>query len=247
MSPFQLSLTHDVWPSTPPKNTNRVLTLSHLLGGGWQKHICFCWSHTCAESFEHCYWDISYHTPKMDSANLNIFSELARLWKTTSCFLRDIWQTDRKPRTASTSFVWLSFSVNTIAFTYHPLFELFFHRSYLKTTTNSLESFGLAIRKLLYLFVYSFIFLFNFKCLWAVQLRYTKSGTFFSLPLWLGRLITNENKKRPATLGWNERKMNIESPEIQRGGISYLNPNKEKVDVINWPTIHFSTIERKYI
>ena len=51
----------------------------------------------------------------------------------------DIWQTDCKPRTASTSFVWLPFSVNTITFTYHPLFELFFHRSYLKTTTDMFE------------------------------------------------------------------------------------------------------------
>ena len=30
------------------------------------------------------------------------------------------------------------FSVNTITFTYHPLFELSFHRSYLKTTTISI-------------------------------------------------------------------------------------------------------------
>ena len=42
-----------------------------------------------------------------------------------------------KPRTASTSFVGLPFSANTITFTYHPLFELFFHRSYMKTTTLS--------------------------------------------------------------------------------------------------------------
>ena len=55
--------------------------------------------------------------------------------KTTSHFLRYIWQTDCKPRTASNFFVWLPFSANTIAFTFHPLFELFFHRSYLKTTT----------------------------------------------------------------------------------------------------------------
>ena len=34
------------------------------------------------------------------------------------------------------------FSVNTITYTYHPLFELFFHRSYLKTTTI-IESFSL--------------------------------------------------------------------------------------------------------
>ena len=83
-----------------------------------------------------CYGDISYHTPKMDSSNLNIFSELSRSDKKTSHFLRDIWQTDCKPRTASTSFVWLPFFLfYTITFTYHPLFELFFHRSYLKTTT----------------------------------------------------------------------------------------------------------------
>ena len=87
----------------------------------------------------YCYGDISYHTPKMDSSNLNIFSELARSGRTISRFLRDIWQTDRqtdcKPRTACTSFVWLPFPANTITFTYHPLFELFFHRSYLKITT----------------------------------------------------------------------------------------------------------------
>ena len=61
---------------------------------------------------------------------------LAHSGKTTSRSLRDIWQTDCKPSTASTSFVWLPFSANTITFTYHPLFELFFHRSYLKTTTD---------------------------------------------------------------------------------------------------------------
>ena len=60
---------------------------------------------------------------------------LARSEETTSRSLRDIWLTDCKPSTASTSFVWLPFSANTIMFTYHPLFELFFHRSYLKTTT----------------------------------------------------------------------------------------------------------------
>ena len=61
-------------------------------------------------------------------------SSLARSEKTTSRFLRNIWQTDCKPRTTNTSFAWLPFSANTM-FTYHPLFELFFHRSYLKTTT----------------------------------------------------------------------------------------------------------------
>ena len=59
--------------------------------------------------FDYCYGDISDHTPKMDSSNLNIFSELAHSEKTTSRFLRDIWQTDCKLRTASTSFVWLPF------------------------------------------------------------------------------------------------------------------------------------------
>ena len=83
----------------------------------------------------YCYGDISYHTPKMDSSKLNIFPELRSLGETTSRSLRDIWQTDCKPSTASTSFVWLPFSANTITFTYHPLFELYFHRSYLKTTT----------------------------------------------------------------------------------------------------------------
>ena len=81
----------------------------------------------------HCYGDISYHIPKMDSSNLNI---LARSGKTISRFLRDIWQTDCKPRTAGTSFVWLPFSANTITFTYHSLLELIFHRSNLKTTTT---------------------------------------------------------------------------------------------------------------
>ena len=58
---------------------------------------------------------------------------LARSGETTSRSLQDIWQTDCKPSTASTSFV--CFSAYTITFTCHPLFELFFHRSYLKTTT----------------------------------------------------------------------------------------------------------------
>ena len=44
--------------------------------------------------------------------------------------------TDCKPRTASTSSVWLPYSANTVTFTYHPLFELFFHWCYLKTTTK---------------------------------------------------------------------------------------------------------------
>ena len=60
---------------------------------------------------------------------------LARSGVTTSRSLRDIWQTDCKPSTANTSFVWLPFSANTITFTYYPLFELFFQQSYLKTTT----------------------------------------------------------------------------------------------------------------
>ena len=87
------------------------------------------------DQIHYCYGEISYHTPKIDSYSLNIFSELAHSGKTTSRFLRDICQTDCKPRTASTSFIRLPFSANSIAFTYHPLFELFFHRSYLKTTT----------------------------------------------------------------------------------------------------------------
>ena len=62
----------------------------------------------------YCYGDISYHTPKMDSSNLNILCELARSGKTTSRFLQDIWQTNCKSRTATTSFVWLPFSANTI-------------------------------------------------------------------------------------------------------------------------------------
>ena len=36
-------------------------------------------------------------------------SKHTRSEKTTSRFLRDIWQTDCKPRTASTSFIWLPF------------------------------------------------------------------------------------------------------------------------------------------
>ena len=108
--------------------------------------VCPSVSGSALVLFWYCYGDISYHTPKMDSCNLNIFSELARSEKTTSCFLRDVWQTDCKPRTASTSFVWLLFSANKITFTYHPLFGLFFHRSYLKTTADILmQSFSLFI------------------------------------------------------------------------------------------------------
>ena len=40
--------------------------------------------------YMYCYGDISYHIPKIDSSNLNIFSELARSGMTTSRFLRDI-------------------------------------------------------------------------------------------------------------------------------------------------------------
>ena len=93
--------------------------------------LCFlCWL-LYVMCFLYVLWDISYHTPKIDSSNL----QLSSLGKTTYRFLRDIWQTDCKPRTASTSFVWLPFSANTIAFTCPPLFELFFRWSYLKTTT----------------------------------------------------------------------------------------------------------------
>ena len=89
---------------------------------------------TIVANFPYCYGDISYHTPKMDSSNLNTFAELRTLGEDNFTFLtRNL--TDCKPRTASTSIIWLPFSANTITFTYHPLFELFFHRSYLKTTT----------------------------------------------------------------------------------------------------------------
>ena len=80
-----------------------------------------------------CYGDISYHTPKMNSSNLNIFSELARSGKT---FDR---QTANRERLVLLLYDFL-FSTNTITFTYHPLFELFFHRSYLKTTTIVLKN-----------------------------------------------------------------------------------------------------------
>ena len=70
---------------------------------------CFIWclnlfTHTHTHTHTHiyiyiykCYGDISYHTPKVDSSNLNIFSELARSGKTTR-FLRDIWQTASRAR-----------------------------------------------------------------------------------------------------------------------------------------------------
>ena len=85
-------------------------------------------------ALDNCYGDTSYHTPKMDSSNLNIFSKLARSGKTTSHFLWDIWQTASQERIVILLYDFF-FSANTITFTYHPLFELFFHRSYLKTTT----------------------------------------------------------------------------------------------------------------
>ena len=94
-------------------------------------------SHTHTHTHTHIYIYMrvtgTYPTipPKMDSSNLQ--------GETTSRSLRDIWQTDCKPSTASTSFVWIPFSANTMTFTYHTLFELFFHQSYLKTTTIWLE------------------------------------------------------------------------------------------------------------
>ena len=61
-----------------------------------------------------CYGDISYHTPNMDSSNLNIFSELSSLGEVNFSFLtRHL--TDCKPRTASTYFVWLPVSANIIS------------------------------------------------------------------------------------------------------------------------------------
>ena len=55
-----------------------------------------------------CYGDISYHTPKMDSSNLNIFAEISSLGKDNFSFLtRHL--TDCKPSMDSTSFVWLPF------------------------------------------------------------------------------------------------------------------------------------------
>ena len=35
----------------------------------------------------HCYGDISYHTPKMDWSNLNIFAELSSLGQDNFSFL----------------------------------------------------------------------------------------------------------------------------------------------------------------
>ena len=70
----------------------------------------------------------------MDSSNLKIFSELAHSRKTTSRFLGDR-QTASRERLVLLLYGF-PFSANTITFTYHPLFELFFHRSYLKTTTE---------------------------------------------------------------------------------------------------------------
>ena len=95
-----------------------------------------------------CYGDISYHTAKMYTSNPDIFSDFSSLGETTSYSLRDIWLTNYKPSTASTSFVWLPFFANTITFTYHSLFELFFHRSYLKTTTT-------------YIYIYIYIYIIN--------------------------------------------------------------------------------------
>ena len=79
-----------------------------------------------------CYGDISYHTPKMDSSNLNIFAELSSLGEGNFSFLTRHLTSRARLVLPLYDF---PFSANTITFTYHPLFELFFHRSYLKTTT----------------------------------------------------------------------------------------------------------------
>ena len=82
-----------------------------------------------------CYGDISYHTPKMDTSNLNIFAELSSLGEENFSF-RTRHLTSRE-RLILPLYDFL-FSANTITFTYYPLFELFFHRSYLKTTTSTI-------------------------------------------------------------------------------------------------------------
>ena len=76
---------------------------------------------------EYCYGDISYHTPKMDLSKLstlgeNNFSFLTRHLKSRERLVLPLYN--------------FLFSANTITFTYHPLFELFFHRCYMKTITN---------------------------------------------------------------------------------------------------------------
>ena len=82
--------------------------------------------------YMYCYGNISYHTPKMDSSDLKIFSELSLFGEDNFSFLTR--QTASRERLVLLLFDFL-FSANTIAFTSHPLFELFFHRSYQKNTT----------------------------------------------------------------------------------------------------------------
>ena len=97
--------------------------------------------------------DISYHTPKdgLVQPKHILRASLTRR-RTTSRSLWDIWQTDCKPSTARTSFLWPPFSANTITFTYHPLFELFFppvlskdHNTYTHTHTQHTDSLYLSL------------------------------------------------------------------------------------------------------
>ena len=83
-----------------------------------------------------CYGHISYHTPKMDTSNLNIFSERAKLGEDNFTLSYETFDRQIASRERLVLLLYdFLFSANTITFTYHPLFELFFHRSYLKTTT----------------------------------------------------------------------------------------------------------------
>ena len=52
-------------------------------------HACVCVECVVNDISVHlCYEDISYHTPKMDSSNLNIFSEINSLWNDNFSYLK---------------------------------------------------------------------------------------------------------------------------------------------------------------
>ena len=83
-------------------------------------------------SVYYCYGDISYHAPKMESSQPKHILRACSLGEDNFSFLTR-YLTSRE-RLVLPLYEFL-LSANTITFTYHPLFELFFHRSYLKTTT----------------------------------------------------------------------------------------------------------------
>ena len=86
------------------------------------------------------------------------------------------------------------FTANTIAFTYQPLFELFFHRSYLNTTTISLVQNQAHTRRNKIINEHTFYWLFLGRS--RKQMSYTLVSSYHALIIsiiWQDTLFSSEN------------------------------------------------------